>query len=129
MTAVGLWTLHFDWGPKGNYSWTPVYFNFDGTFAYLAGANEGTWAQVDDMIIWRFKRLPEKEDNTVYSGSVSRNFMSGIMFSFQGEKGHWYAVKKGTKVFTLTEKIKLPYMIEKESKPKLDSEGKKTISL
>jgi hypothetical protein len=28
-----------------------VYFNFDGTFAYLAGANEGTWAQVDDMII------------------------------------------------------------------------------
>lgn len=129
MTAVGLWTLHFDWGPKGNYSWTPVYFNFDGTFAYLAGANEGTWAQVDDMIIWRFKRLPEKEDNTVYSGSVSRNFMSGIMFSFQGEKGHWYAVKKGTKVFTLTEKVKLPYMIEKERKPKLDSEGKKTISL
>ena len=129
MTAVGLWTLHFDWGPKGNYSWTPVYFNFDGTFAYLAGANEGTWAQVDDMIIWRFKRLPEKEDNTVYSGSVSRNFMSGIMFSFQGEKGHWYAVKKGTKVFTLTEKVKLPYMIEKERKPKLDSEGKKTIIL
>jgi hypothetical protein len=129
LTAVGLWTLHFDWGPKGNYSWTPVYFNFDGTFAYLAGANEGTWAQVDDMIIWRFKRLPEKEDNTVYSGSVSRNFMSGIMFSFQGEKGHWYAVKKGTKVFTLTEKVKLPYMIEKERKPKLDSEGKKTISL
>ena len=81
------------------------------------------------MIIWRFKKLPEKEDNTVYSGSVSRNFMSGIMFSFQGEKGHWYAVKKGTKVFTLTEKVKLPYMIEKESKPKLDSEGKKTISL
>ena len=129
MTAVGLWTLHFDWGPKGNYSWTPVYFNFDGTFAYLAGANEGTCPQVDDMIIWRFKRLPEKEDNTVYSGSVSRNFMSGIMFSFQGEKGHWYAVKKGTKVFTLTEKVKLPYMIEKERKPKLDSEGKKTISL
>lgn len=129
MIAVGLWTLHFDWGPKGNYSWTPVYFNFDGTFAYLAGANEGTWAQVDDMIIWRFKRLPEKEDNTVYSGSVSRNFMSSIMFSFQGEKGHWYAIKKGTKVFTLTEKVKLPYMIEKESKPKLDSEGKKTISL
>ena len=129
MTAVGLWTLHFDWGPKGNYSWTPVYFNFDGTFAYLAGANEGTWAQVDDMIIWRFKRLPEKEDNTVYSGSVSRNFMSGMMFSFQGEKGHWYAVKKGTKVFTLTEKVKLPYMIEKESKPKLNSEGKKAISL
>ena len=125
MIAVGLWTLHFDWGPKGNYSWTPVYFNFDGTFAYLAGANEGTWVKVDDMIIWRFKRLPEKEDNTVYSGSVSRNFMSGIMFSFQGEKGHWYAVKKGTKVFTLTEKVKLPYMIEKEHKPKLDSEDKK----
>ena len=56
MNPVGLWTLHFDWGPKGNYSWTPLYFNFDGTFAYLAGANEGTWAQVDDSIIWRFKK-------------------------------------------------------------------------
>ena len=66
LTAVGLWTLHFDWGPKGNYDWTPLYFNFDGTFAYLAGANEGAWAQVDDRIIWRFKRLPDTENNTVY---------------------------------------------------------------
>jgi hypothetical protein len=126
LTAVGLWTLHFDWGPKGIYAWTPLYFNFDGTFAYLAGANEGTWMQIDEMIIWRFKRLPDKENNTVYSGNAHKNFMSGIMFSFQGEKGHWYAIKKGTRVFALKEEVKLPYMIEKESKPKLDVEGKKT---
>ncbi|MCL5949607.1 MAG: hypothetical protein M1490_03925 [Candidatus Bathyarchaeota archaeon] len=125
MNPVGLWTLHFDWGPKGNYSWTPIYFNFDGTFAYLAGANEGSWAQVDDTIIWRFKRLPDTENNTVYSGTCTRNFMSGLMLSFQGEKGHWYAVKKGAKVFALKENEKLSYLIEKESKPKLDSIGKR----
>ena len=125
MNIIGSWTLHFDWGPKGIYYWAPIYFNFDGTFGYLAGANEGKWTQVDDTIIWRFKREPETENNTVYSGNCTRNFMSGLMFSFQGEKGHWYAVKKGTKVFALKEKIKLPYMIEKESKPKLDPLGKR----
>ncbi len=125
MNPVGLWTLHYDWGPKGNYSWAPLYFNFDGTFAYLAGANEGTWVQVDDTIIWRFKRLPDTENNTVYSGTCTRNFMSGLMLSFEGEKGHWYAVKKGTKVFALKENKKLPYLVERESKPQLDSTGKK----
>ena len=125
MNPVGLWTLHYDWGTKGNYSWAPLYFNFDGTFAYLAGANEGTWVQVDDTIIWRFNRLQDTENNTVYSGTCTRNFMSGMMLSFEGEKGHWYAVKKGTKVFALKENKKLPYLVERESKPKLDSTGKK----
>jgi hypothetical protein len=126
LTAVGLWTLHFDWGPKGNYIWTPLYFNFDGTFAYLAGDNEGTWTEVDDKIIWRFKRQTNTENNSIYSGCVARKFMSGIMFSFEGEKGHWYAIKKGTKVFALKETAKLPYLIEKEGKLKLDPAGKKT---
>ena len=123
MNPVGLWTLHFDWGLKGSYSWTPIYFNFDGTFAYLAGANEGIWAQVDDVIVCRFKKSPSQENNTVYSGSCTRNFMSGMMLSSQGERGHWYAVKKGTKVFALNLKEKLPYIVEKESKPKLDPAG------
>ena len=126
MNPVGSWTLHFDWGPSGNYHWIPIYFNFDGTFAYLAGANEGTWIQVDDNIIWRFKRLHETENNTVYSGTASRNFMSGLMFSFQGEKGHWFAIKKGTKVYSLKETLHLPYLVDKENRPKLDQVGKKT---
>ena len=125
MNPVGSWTLHFDWGPKGIYHWTPLYFNFDGTFAYLAGANEGTWTQVDDMILWRFKLLPGEENNTVYSGNATRNFMSGIMFSSKGEKGHWYAVKKSTKVFS-QEKSPLPYLIGKASRLKLDASGRKT---
>jgi hypothetical protein len=83
-------------------------------------------SQVDDMIIWRFKRLPESESNTVYSGSASRNFMSGLMLSFQGEKGHWCAVKKGTKVYLLKENVKIPYLVDRESKPKFDPAGKKT---
>jgi hypothetical protein len=126
LNIIGSWTLHFDWGPSGNYHWTPLYFNFDGTFAYLAGANEGTWAQVDDNIILRFKRLPESENNTAYSGNCTRNFMSGIMFSFQGEKGHWYAVKKGTKVYSLKDSANLPYLVDRESKPKFDPVGRKT---
>jgi len=125
LNPVGSWTLHFDWGPNGNYFSTPIYFNFDGTFAYLAGANEGTWAQVDDLIILRFKRLPEQEDNTVYSGTASRNFMSGLMLSFQGEKGHWFAIKKGTRVYTLKENVKAPYLVDREGKPKFDAVGKK----
>lgn len=126
MNPVGSWTLHFDWGPKGIYHWTPLYFNFDGTFAYLAGANEGTWTQVDDMILWRFKLLPGEENNTVYSGNATRNFMSGIMFSSKGEKGHWYAVKKSTKVFS-QEKSPLPYLISKASRLMLDASGRKTV--
>jgi hypothetical protein len=126
LNPVGLWTLHFDWGPSGNYHWTPLYFNFDGTFAYLAGASEGTWVQVDDNIIWRFKRLPETENNTVYSGIATRNFMSGIMMSFQGQKGHWYALKKGTKVPTLNNDVNLPYLVDKAGKAKFDPLGKET---
>jgi len=126
LNPVGSWTLHFDWGPKGTYHWTPLYFNFDGTFAYLAGANEGTWTQVDDMILWRFKLLPGEENNTVYSGNATRNFMSGIMFSSKGEKGHWYAVKKSTKVFS-QEKSPLPYLISKASRLMLDASGRKTV--
>jgi hypothetical protein len=126
MNPVGLWALHFDWGPKGNYNWTPLYFNFDGTFAYLAGGNEGPWVQIDDLIIWRFKRMPEEDNCTVYSGNATRNFMSGIMLSSNGERGHWYAIKKGTKVFAFKEKDRLPYVIENEGKPKLDPAGKET---
>lgn len=126
LNPVGSWTLHYDWGPKGNYQWSPLYFNFDGTFAYLAGANEGTWTQVDDSTIWRFKRLPNEDNNAVYSGTASRNFMSGIMFSSQGEKGHWYAIKKGATVFSLKENSRMPYLSDKEGKQKLDPAGRKT---
>jgi hypothetical protein len=128
LTPVGLWTIHFDWGPKGWYYWASLYFNFDGTFGYLAGANDGTWTQVDDLIIWRFKRQSGTENNTTFSGNATRNFMSGLMFSFDGEKGHWYAVKKGTRVFAFKEKEKLPYLMEKESNSKFDLEGKKSYS-
>ena len=125
MNPVGLWTVHFDWGPSGNYFWVPLYFNFDGTFAYLAGANEGSWGLVDDIIILRFKRQLETENNTVYSGTASRNFMSGSMLSFNGEKGHWYAVKKGTKVYSIKENNSLPYLVDKDCKPKFDPLGRK----
>ncbi len=128
MTATGSWTVHYDWGLTGNFHRTHLYFNFDGTFGYLAGGNDGTWTQVEGLILWKFKRLPDTEYNTVYSGNVNGEVMSGIMLSFNGEKGRWYAVKKGAKVFALKEKVNLPYLVDKESKPKLDPVGKKIES-
>lgn len=124
MNSTGWWTLHFDWGPKGSYYVSQVYFNFDGTFGYLAGANEGTWIEGDGAVIWRFKRASNEENNTTYSGNISRNFMSGIMFSATGEKGHWYAVKKGTKLYLNKEIPTLPYLIEKQANAKIDSAGR-----
>jgi hypothetical protein len=125
MNPVGSWTLHFDWGPTGNYNWLPIYFNFDSTFAYLAGANEGSWSTLDDIMILRFKRQPEAENNTVYSGTASRNFMSGSMLSAEGEKGHWFTIKKGTKIYMLKEGVSPSYLVNKENKPKYDPIGKK----
>jgi hypothetical protein len=103
----------------------PLYFNFDSTFAYLAGANEGSWSLVDDIIILRFKRQPEEANNTVYSGTASRNFMSGSMLSSEGENGHWFAVKKGTKIFTLKDGAVLPYLVNNSCKAKFDPAGKR----
>ena len=125
LTATGLWVLHYDWDLSGSYHRTPIYFNFDSTFGYLAGANDGTWTQVEGMIIWRFKKLPNEENNSIYTGNVNGNSMLGIMFSADGKKGRWYAVKKGTKVYALKENENLPYLVEKESEPKLDPTGRK----
>jgi hypothetical protein len=125
-TGGGSWTLHYDWGLTGNFHIASVYFNFDGTFGYLAGGNNGTWLQVEGMIIWRFKILPLAKNNTIYTGNINGNLMSGIMFSSDGEKGRWYAIKKGSKVFALKEKKASPYFVEKESNPKLDANGQKT---
>jgi hypothetical protein len=125
LNPVGSWTIHFDWGPDGNYGWVPLYFNFDGTFAYLAGANEGSWSIVDDIIILRFKRQLEAENNTIYSGTASRNFMFGSMLSAEGEKGHWFAVKKGTKIYSIKDGTPLPYLVNKEIKPGFDPIGKR----
>lgn len=124
MNSTGWWTLHFDWGPKGSYYCAQIYFNFDGTFGYLAGANEGSWTEVDGMIIWRFRRIPNEENNTVYSGNIGRNVMSGIMFSATNEKGFWYAVKKGTRLCLNKETPTLPYLVEKQSTSKFDLAGR-----
>ena len=102
-----------------------MYFNFDGTFGNLAEANEGTWIEVDGAInLWRIKRNPNEENNTVYSRTISRNVMSGIMFSTTGGKGHWYAVKKGTKSSLNKENPSLPSLVEKQANSKIDPAGK-----
>jgi hypothetical protein len=124
LNSTGWWALHFDWGLKGSYYCTQIYFNFDGTFGFLAGANEGTWIEVDGAILWRFKRTPNEENNTIYSGTLYRNIMSGLMFSATGERGLWYAVKKGAKLHLNKDSPSLPYLVEKQANPKIDAAGR-----
>ena len=50
--------------------------------------------------------------------------MSGIMFSATKEKGHWYAVKKGTKSYLNKEIPTLPYLAEKQATAKTDPAGR-----
>ena len=68
--------------------------------------------------------MPNEENNTVYSGNISRNVMSGVMFSPTDGKGHWYAVKKGTKLCLNKETPSLPYLVEKQTTAKIDSAGR-----
>jgi hypothetical protein len=46
------------------------------------------------------------------------------MFSATGTKGHWYAVKKGAKLYLNKENPSLPYLAEKETNSKIDSAGR-----
>jgi hypothetical protein len=124
VNSVGWWTLHYDWEVKGVFNVAQIYFNFDGTFGSLAGANDGTWTEADGMIIWRFKPAQEEENNTVYSGNLHHNIMLGIMFNSNGVKGQWYAVKKGTKLYLNEETPKLQYLMDKQSSVKYHPNGK-----
>ena len=79
---------------------------------------------MDGAIIWLFKRAANEENNTVYSGNISRNVMSGIMFSSTDLRGHWYAVKKDTKSYLNKENPSLPYLVEKQANSKIDPAGR-----
>jgi hypothetical protein len=63
----------------------------------LAGANEGAWVQVDDNIIWRFKRLSGSKNNTVYSSKVAKTEKEICSLE---EAGFEYVTKfDGAKIF------------------------------
>jgi hypothetical protein len=42
------------------------------------------------------------------------------MFSTTSQKGHWYAIKKGAKLYLNKENSSLPYLVEKQANAKID---------
>lgn len=89
MDIPGTWTLHYSWGCVGSYSQTDVIFNANGTFS--SSPYTGKWVQTDGDLLFRFDQAP----NTVYGGSGVGSAITGIMSTFQGSNGCWYAVKSG----------------------------------
>jgi hypothetical protein len=102
------WVLHYDWNCDGSYSQVDITFNANGTFS-LPPSSTGKWVQVEGMILWQFDNL-----KTTYGGNVAGSAMTGLMSTFGGLKGCWYAIKAGATTMTA-----------KERKPELDVAGNK----
>lgn len=109
MAIVGQWTLHFDWGCIGFYSQAGITFNNNGTFT--SGIYTGKWVQNDGMILFQFDASPK----TTYGGNLAGNAMGGMMSTFAGLNGCWYAIRVGTTT-----------MLAEERKPEFDASGTKT---
>ena len=105
----GQWTLHYDWGYTENYFQAEMNLNGDGTLS-LPPNRTARWVENDRKIMWRLDNSP-----TVYSGDIMGQSMVGIMSTFQGRNGWWYA----TKGFS-------PIMAFEAHKPELDVAGHTT---
>jgi hypothetical protein len=111
MSIVGEWILHYDWGCSGSYSQTGITFNNDGTFS-TSEEEAGKWAQTDGMILFQFDQWDSIRTN--YGGNSAGNAIVGMMSTFAGSNGCWYAIRVGSTT-----------MLAKERKPEFDASGKK----
>jgi hypothetical protein len=111
MSIVGDWTLHYDYGCSGSYTQAGITFNNDGTFSTSEDdtSETGKWVQNDGMILFQFDPV-----KTTYGGNSAGNAMVGMMSTFAGSSGCWYAIKVGSTT-----------MLAKERKPEFDASGKK----
>lgn len=86
----GEWTLHFDWNCTGNYAQVEMMLNGDGTLT-LSPSATGHWVENDGKIMWNFDTGP-----AVYSGDIIGAAMIGIISTFHGLNGCWYALRGGS---------------------------------
>ena len=108
MAVVGQWTLHYDWGCVGRYVQGAISFDNNGTFR--GGEFEtGKWTQNDCMILFQYDTV-----KTTYGGNIVGNTMVGMMSTFEGSNGCWYAIKVGSTI-----------MSAEEHKPEFDASGNK----
>ena len=53
------------------------------------------------MILWEFDQSPK----TVYGGNIAGSAMTGLMSTFTGSKGCWYAIKSGATTMLVMERM------------------------
>lgn len=109
MAIVGQWNLHYDWGCSGSYIQVGITFNSNGTFNIPSQNLAGKWIESDGKILWQFDT-----SKATYGGNSSGNAMAGIMSTFSGSNGCWYAIKAGS---TITK--------AEERKAEFDASGEK----
>ncbi|MGB9939042.1 hypothetical protein [Methanosarcina sp.] len=109
MAVVGQWTFHYDWGCSGSYVQVGITFNNNGTFNIPSQGLAGKWVQSDGMILWQFDT-----SKTSYGGNFAGNAMAGLMSTFAGLDGCWYAIKAGSTT-----------MLAEERKAEFDASGDK----
>ncbi|BAW29962.1 hypothetical protein SAMN02910340_01764 [Methanosarcina thermophila] len=97
MAISGQWNLHYSWGCSGSYIQVGITFNSNGTFSIPSQNLAGRWTQNDGMILWQFN------NNASYGGNLAGNAMVGIMSTFAGLNGCWYAIKAGSTVMPAEE--------------------------
>ena len=86
MVVVGKWILFYDWNCDGDYCQVEITFNSNGTLS--SPPAHGKWVQVEGMISWQYDNM-----TTTYSGNIVGNAMVGLMSTFTGWNGCWYATK------------------------------------
>ena len=86
MSAVGTWNVFFDWGCNGSPGQFTITFNSDGSTS-----TGGSWAEVAGMLMFNWTSGP-----AVYSANVAGGSMTGMMTTFTGTNGCWWALSQTT---------------------------------
>ena len=85
-SAVGTWSMNYDWDCDGNDGNTTWYINSNGTFT-TSSSYSGTWTQVGDQVTLVYT------SGTTYTGTINpaADSMSGTMISHLSATGCWTA--------------------------------------
>jgi hypothetical protein len=89
MAVPGTWTVFFDWGCDGSPGQFTATFNSGGTWS--GSGFSGTWVQVSGMLMFNFASGP-----AIYSGNTAGGSMTGMMTTFTGSNGCWWALSQST---------------------------------
>jgi hypothetical protein len=110
MVIGGQWTLHYDWGCSGIYVQVGITADNDGKFNIPTQKLTGKWVQNDGMILFQFDN-----NKVTYGGNFAGNAIVGMMSTFEGLNGCWYAIREGSTIAKAG-----------ECKPEFDASGYKT---